>query len=63
MGREIDETWIEQAVERYRRIDALLAEASSSPAASSRPARSSSRMRSPRRVHGALSAGPYARER
>lgn len=26
MGREIDETWIEQAVERYRRIDALLAE-------------------------------------
>ena len=26
MGREIDETWIEQAVERYRRIDALLAD-------------------------------------
>ncbi|MDG6100696.1 YbaB/EbfC family nucleoid-associated protein [Dactylosporangium aurantiacum] len=26
MGREIDERWIEQAVERYRRIDALLAE-------------------------------------
>jgi DNA-binding protein YbaB len=26
MGREIDDTWIEQAVERYRRIDALLAE-------------------------------------
>lgn len=26
MGREIDETWIEEAVERYRRIDALLAE-------------------------------------
>lgn len=26
MGREIDETWIEEAVERYRRIDALLAD-------------------------------------
>ncbi|GAA0709964.1 YbaB/EbfC family nucleoid-associated protein [Dactylosporangium roseum] len=26
MGREIDESWIEEAVERYRRIDALLAE-------------------------------------
>jgi DNA-binding protein YbaB len=26
MAREIDEEWIEQAVERYRRIDALLAE-------------------------------------
>jgi DNA-binding protein YbaB len=26
MGREIDEAWIEEAVERYRRIDALLAE-------------------------------------
>jgi len=26
MGREIDEGWIEQAVERYRRIEALQAE-------------------------------------
>ena len=26
MVREIDEDWIEQAVERYRRIDAMLAE-------------------------------------
>jgi DNA-binding protein YbaB len=26
MAREIDEAWIEEAVERYRRIDALLAE-------------------------------------
>ncbi|MET7395651.1 YbaB/EbfC family nucleoid-associated protein [Dactylosporangium sp. NPDC005572] len=26
MAREIDESWIEEAVERYRRIDALLAE-------------------------------------
>jgi DNA-binding protein YbaB len=26
MAREIDEVWIEQAVERYRRIDAMLAE-------------------------------------
>jgi DNA-binding protein YbaB len=26
MGREIDEVWIEEAVERYRRIDAMLAE-------------------------------------
>ncbi len=26
MTREIDEEWIEQAVERYRRIDAMLAE-------------------------------------
>ncbi len=26
MAREIDEAWIEQAVERYRRIDAMLAE-------------------------------------
>ena len=26
MVREIDEAWIEQAVERYRRIDAMLAE-------------------------------------
>lgn len=26
MAREIDEAWIEQAVERYRRIDSLLAE-------------------------------------
>jgi DNA-binding protein YbaB len=26
MAREIDETWIEEAVERYRRIDALTAE-------------------------------------
>ena len=26
MAREIDEEWIEQAVERYRRIDAMLAD-------------------------------------
>ncbi len=26
MSRDIDETWIEEAVERYRRIDTLLAE-------------------------------------
>jgi DNA-binding protein YbaB len=26
MSREIDEAWIEEAVERYRRIDALLAD-------------------------------------
>ncbi|WP_238015530.1 YbaB/EbfC family nucleoid-associated protein [Dactylosporangium sp. AC04546] len=26
MAREIDESWIEEAVERYRRIDALLTE-------------------------------------
>ncbi|HLL68138.1 MAG TPA: YbaB/EbfC family nucleoid-associated protein [Micromonosporaceae bacterium] len=26
MAREIDEAWIEEAVERYRRIDGLLAE-------------------------------------
>jgi DNA-binding protein YbaB len=26
MAREIDEAWIDEAVERYRRIDALLAE-------------------------------------
>ncbi|HEX6500407.1 MAG TPA: YbaB/EbfC family nucleoid-associated protein [Micromonosporaceae bacterium] len=26
MAREIDEDWIEEAVERYRRIDALLAQ-------------------------------------
>lgn len=26
MGRDIDEAWIEEAVERYRRIDTLLAE-------------------------------------
>ena len=26
MAREIDEAWIEEAVERYRRIDAMLAE-------------------------------------
>ncbi len=26
MAREIDEQWIEEAVERYRRIDAMLAE-------------------------------------
>jgi DNA-binding protein YbaB len=26
MAREIDEVWIEQAVERYRRIDAMLVE-------------------------------------
>ena len=26
MGREIDEGWIEEAVERYRRIEALQAE-------------------------------------
>ncbi|GAA2377847.1 YbaB/EbfC family nucleoid-associated protein [Dactylosporangium salmoneum] len=26
MGRDIDETWIEEAVERYRRIEALHAE-------------------------------------
>ena len=26
MTREIDEEWIEQAVERYRRIDAMLAD-------------------------------------
>jgi DNA-binding protein YbaB len=26
MAREIDEAWIEEAVERYRRIDALFAE-------------------------------------
>jgi len=26
MAREIDEAWIEEAVERYRRLDALLAE-------------------------------------
>jgi len=26
MGRDIDENWIEEAVERYRRIDELLAE-------------------------------------
>lgn len=26
MAREIDEAWIEEAVERYRRIEALLAE-------------------------------------
>ena len=26
MAREIDETWIEEAVERYRRIETLLAE-------------------------------------
>ncbi|MBT8225795.1 MAG: YbaB/EbfC family nucleoid-associated protein [Dactylosporangium sp.] len=26
MGRDIDETWIEEAVERYRRIETLFAE-------------------------------------